>query len=135
MVEIQIEYEGELRCKAVHVPSGTVLATDAPKDNMGRGESFSPTDLVATGLGACMLTILAIAARNEGLEVQEASATVTKEMVSEPLRRIDRLVVTIRVPLRLPNEVKWRLETAVLSCPVAKSILPSIEVPITFQWG
>jgi putative redox protein len=135
MVEMKLEYEGDLHCRATHGPSGTVLATDAPKDNRGRGESFSPTDLVATALGACMLTILAIKARDEGIDLGRATAAVTKEMVSEPTRRIGRLGVTIRIPLHLPNEAKWRLEAAALGCPVAKSLSPDVEVAVTFKWG
>lgn len=135
MVEITVEYEGDLHCRATHGPSGTALATDAPKDNRGRGESFSPTDLVATALGACMLTIIAIKARDEGLEIEGASAAVTKEMASEPTRRIGRLGVKIRIPLDIPNETKWRLEAAALGCPVAKSLSPDVDVAVTFSWG
>ena len=99
MVEIQMKYEGQLRCAATHGPSGDVLHTDAPKDNMGKGEAFSPTDLVATALGTCMLTTMAISAQRHGIPFEGATAKVGKEMVTSPLRRIGRLVVEISVPM------------------------------------
>jgi len=88
MVNIQVEYQGDLHCKATHGPSGAELSTDAPKDNQGRGESFSPTDLVATALGACMLTIMGIAARTLNIEFAGATAAVEKEMTAAPPRTI-----------------------------------------------
>jgi putative redox protein len=103
MVEIRIEYEGGLRCRAAHGPSGAILLTDAPVDNMGKGEAFSPTDLVATALGTCMMTIMGIAADRMGLDLRGATATVTKEMVTSPLRRIGKLAVTIKVPGKLSD--------------------------------
>lgn len=130
-----MSYKGDLRCEATHGPSGRTLWTDAPKDNMGKGESFSPTDLVATALAACMVTILGIAARGEGLDVEGATATVTKEMVADPERRIGRLTVRIRVPHRLPDEVRRRLEEAARGCPVARSLHPDVEVPLEFEWA
>ena len=84
MVSIQLEYQGDLHCRAVHGPSGTELSTDAPKDNQGKGESFSPTDLVATALGACMLTIMGIQARTLGINIDGTTATVDKEMTATP---------------------------------------------------
>src|SRR5580693_5450073 len=91
MVEIQIAYQGELRCSATHVESGTTINTDAPKDNMGKGESFSPTDLVATALGTCMLTLMGIAARSLNVDLTGTHITVQKEMVATPMRRIGKL--------------------------------------------
>lgn len=135
MVEIQLEYQGDLHCRAVHGPSGTVLATDAPKDNQGRGESFSPTDLVATGLGACMLTVMGIMARTLEIDIAGTTATVTKEMANAPVRRIARLTVTIRVPGERSEEDRQKLERAVRTCPVHKSLHPDVEMPIEFVWG
>jgi putative redox protein len=135
MVSIQLAYEGDLHCRAVHEPSGTVLATDAPKDNQGRGESFSPTDLVATGLGACILTILGIFARNHGLDLTGTTATVQKEMASAPVRRISRLAVTIHVPTQVSAEDRLKLERAAHTCPVHQSLHPEIEKPIAFIWS
>src|SRR5271169_1803564 len=98
MVNIQIEYQGDLHCKATHGPSGAELSTDAPRDNQGRGESFSPTDLVATALGTCMITVMGIAARKLNIDVSGVTATVEKEMTAAPPRRIERLTVRIHVP-------------------------------------
>src|SRR4051794_24641773 len=98
MVNINIQYEGDLHCLATHGPSQTRLATDAPKDNQGRGESFSPTDLVATALGACMMTIMGIVARRSEINLGGATVSVTKEMSTSAPRRIARLTVTFSLP-------------------------------------
>lgn len=135
MVSIDFEYEGDLHCRAVHGPSGTALATDAPKDNQGRGESFSPTDLVATALGSCMLTTMGILARTLGVDIAGAKATVGKEMVSSPLRTIGRLTVRIQVPRRVNEENRAKLERAAHTCPVARSLHPDVHIPTEFLWG
>jgi len=98
MVKITGEYQGDLHCTAVHEPSGTGLATDAPKDNQGRGESFSPTDLIATGLGTCIATTMAIAARRHGVDLAGLRYEVTKEMSADAPRRIARLTVHLHLP-------------------------------------
>jgi putative redox protein len=134
MVQIESKYEGQLRCSAVHGPSGTALQTDAPKDNMGRGESFSPTDLVATALGTCMLTTMGIVAQRNNIVMAGASASVTKEMVSQPSRRIGKLGVTITVPGTFSDDDRKRLEGAALACPVHKSLHPDVHIPVTFNW-
>jgi putative redox protein len=135
MVTIQLEYQGDLHCKAVHEPSGTELSTDAPKDNQGRGESFSPTDLVATALGSCMLTVMGIMARTLNLDIAGTTATVTKEMTAAPPRRIARLDVKINIPKQISPENQLKLERAAHTCPVHKSLHPDIESPIEFTWG
>jgi len=135
MVSIQLEYEGDLHCRAVHGPSGTVLATDAPKDNQGRGESFSPTDLVATALGSCILTVMGILARTLEIDLAGTTATVGKEMMNAPVRRIQRLSVKIIVPHAVSAENKLKLERAAHTCPVHKSLHPDVEKPIEFVWG
>jgi putative redox protein len=135
MVEIQFEYEGELHCKAVHEQSGTELYTDAPKDNQGRGESFSPTDLVATALGSCILTTMGILARTLGIDIVGAKATVGKEMTSSPPRRIERLDVKIHVPQAVSEENRQKLERAAHTCPVHRSLHPDVQAPIAFTWG
>ena len=135
MVTIQIEYEGDLHCKAVHGPSETVLTTDAPKDNQGRGESFSPTDLVATALGTCILTVMGIAARSLDVDLAGSTATVEKEMAAAPARMIQRLTVTIHVPQAVSEEHRQRLEHAARTCPVHKSLHPDVQMPIQFRWG
>jgi len=134
MVEIKIAYEGQLRCRAVHGPSGTTLSTDAPTDNMGKGELFSPTDLVATALGTCILTIMGITAQRHAIDLSGATASVTKEMASGPPRRIGRLTVEVSVPAPLSDEHKHLLENAARACPVAKSLHPGVEMVLKFQW-
>src|SRR3954451_21240709 len=104
MVEIKTVYEGQLHCTATHGPSGAVLATDAPKDNMGKGESFSPTDLVATALATCVLTTMGIVAQRNGWDMTGSTARITKEMVTTPLRRIGRLAMDVRVPQAMTDE-------------------------------
>jgi len=135
MVAIELEYQGDLHCRAVHGPSGTELATDAPVDNQGRGESFSPTDLVATALGSCILTILGIQARTLNLDITGTTATVEKEMTTAAPRRIQRLAVKIRVPSTPSPEIRQRLENAAHTCPVHRSLHPDVEKPIEFIWG
>lgn len=135
MVSIQLEYQGDLHCKATHGPSGMELATDAPKDNQGRGESFSPTDLVATALGSCMLTIMGIAARTQNIDISGAKATVEKEMTATPPRRIERLAVRIHVPHAPSAADREKLERAAHACPVHKSLHPDVQIPIKFTWG
>jgi putative redox protein len=135
MVAISIEYQGDLHCKAVHGPSGTVLTTDAPKDNQGRGESFSPTDLVATALGSCILSVMGIAARSLKIDIVGTTATVEKEMAATPVRRIHKLAVKIHVPQSLSEEHKQRLERAAHTCPVHKSMHPDVQMPLEFTWG
>src|SRR5436189_2719054 len=98
-VEIDIVYEGQLRCRATHGPSKTQLATDAPVDNHGKGESFSPTDLVATALGVCMATVMGIFADRHEIDLRGTKVTVLKEMTQVPVRRIARLTVDLVVPL------------------------------------
>lgn len=135
MVAIEMKYLGDLHCEAVHAPSGTTLDTDAPKDNQGRGESFSPTDLVATALGTCILTTMGILARNLSIDMTGATASVTKEMVTAPTRRIGRLAVTLHMPGSIDAENRIKLERAAHTCPVHKSMHPDVEMPITFVWG
>jgi putative redox protein len=134
MVAIQLEYQGELHCKAVHGPSGAELNTDAPTDNQGRGESFSPTDLVATALGSCMLTVMGIMARTLGIDIDGSMATVEKEMTAAPPRMIASLKVKIHVPHAISPENKLKLERAAHTCPVHKSLHPDVQRPIEFTW-
>lgn len=135
MVNIQVQYEGDLHCKAVHGPSRAELNTDAPVDNQGRGENFSPTDLVATALGTCMLTVMGILARTLKIDIAGATATVDKEMSATAPRRIDTLRVKIHVPQTLSPEDQQKLERAAHTCPVHKSLHPEIDTPIEFIWG
>jgi putative redox protein len=134
MVEIEVEYTGGLRCRSRHGPSGATLSTDAPKDNEGRGESFSPTDLVATALVTCMLTVMGIVARRNGWKLDGARARVEKHMVADPLRRVGRLPVRIEMPAGLPAQARPVLEKAALTCPVHLSVNPGIDRPVTFVY-
>lgn len=135
MVEIRMRYEGDLHCLSVHGPSGSELPTDAPADNQGRGESYSPTDLVATALGTCMLTTMGIVARKNGWNMDGASAQVEKSMVADPLRRIAKLDVRIRMPQELDANARATLEKTAETCPVQMSISKAVDVPIAFEWG
>ena len=135
MVDIDIEYLGDLRCAAKHRPSGTKMITDAPVDNHGKGESFSPTDLMATALGTCILTTMGIVAQMMKIDLGGAKITVRKEMSASPPRRIAALPVTIDVPARLDEEQKQRLIRAAQACPVKQSLHPDIQMPIDFIWG
>ncbi|MAB89040.1 MAG: osmotically inducible protein OsmC [Planctomycetes bacterium] len=135
MVEIDVVYEGDLHTEALHGPSGNTLTTDAPKDNEGRGESFSPTDLVATALGTCMITIMGIAARRKGLALEGARVRVRKLMTMEPVRRIGKLEVVFDLPAGLSEADRAVLERAALACPVHKSLHPDTEIPVTFNYG
>src|SRR5688500_4827417 len=135
MVTITIGYQGGLRCGATHGPSRTALTTDAPTDNQGRGESFSPTDLVATALGSCMLTTMGIVAARHGWAIEGASATVVKEMVADPVRRIGRLRVRIEMPAGLEPRARDALERAAHTCPVHRSLAPDVDLPVEFVWA
>ena len=137
-VEINLVYEGQLRCAATHGPSGAKLSTDAPVDNHGTGESFSPTDLVATALGACVMTIMGIVAERNQIDLTGTRIHVTKEMVQQPIRRIGRLPVTVTIPADKAAKVaaadRTKLETATRHCPVHQSLHPDIDSPIEFVW-
>jgi uncharacterized OsmC-like protein len=135
MVKISIRYEGGLRCEAVHGPSGQKLFTDAPVDNHGKGESFSPTDLVATALGSCMATIMGIVAERHQLDLADMKIEVTKEMSKDTPRRIARLATVIDVPLPADHPDREILERAALTCPVHQSLHPEIEKPLEFRWS
>ncbi len=134
MVEITATYEGQLHCTATHGPSRGTLGTDAPRDNMGKGETFSPTDLVATALGTCVLTTMAIVAQRQNLEIAGATVRVEKHMTTAGPRRIARLPVTVRVPGTFSDEDRQRLEHAARACPVHKSLHPDIDAPVTIEW-
>jgi putative redox protein len=134
MVKIEIEYTGSLRSEAIHTQSGTRLETDAPLDNGGKGESFSPTDLVATALGTCMTTTMDIYAKRNGFSIGGAKAIVLKHMASEPVRRIGKLEVVIEVPLPANHPQRATLEKVAVNCPVQKSLSPDLEIPVSFRW-
>ncbi len=134
MVKITGKYEGGLRTSAVHGPSGTKLFTDAPVDNHGKGESFSPTDLLATSLGCCMLTIMGIVAERNGLDIGSTTFEVLKEMTSTPPRRVAKLTVTFTMPAALSPDNRTRLEQAAKTCPVHHSLHPDVSCDISFNY-
>jgi putative redox protein len=138
VVDINVHYEGELRCVARHGPSSSSLTTDAPVDNHGRGEAFSPTDLVATALGTCMLTVMGILARKRGWDITGIDMHVKKQMSAEFPRRIVRLSVAATVPpavsAALDQEARAELEHAANTCPVRLSVHEQIDVPVRFDW-
>ncbi len=133
MVEIQIAYKGKLRCEATHEQSGVKLITDAPKDNHGEGASFSPTDLVATALGSCMLTIMGMVAQRDGIDLSNATVQVVKEMTPPP-RRIASLTVVFDIPTVLTVEQQEKLRVAAMTCPVHRSLHPDVQIPVTFNF-
>jgi putative redox protein len=134
MVEMQIAYQGKLRALAIHGPSGCTVETDAPADNEGLGERFSPTDLVATAMGSCALTIMGIAARKQGFAFEGARVTVQKHMTSAPYRRIGRLALRFTMPATLDQGKRRLLEKAAEECPVRRSLHPDIEVQLQFDY-
>lgn len=131
----KIVYVGNLRTKDTHLKSGTVIETDAPVDNNGKGEKFSPTDLVANALGACMMTMMGIAARDKNLLLENTQISIEKIMAANP-RRISEVKVIIDFPKDHPIGESDRayLERIALNCPVAKSIHPDIKQSVTFNW-
>lgn len=135
MATIRNEYLGELRTKATHLKSGNSLITDAPVDNQGKGEAFSPSDLVATALGSCMLTLMGIAARTHGIKIEGTKLETTKAMGTDP-RRIVRLDVSFTFPTGkdYSDKEKAILEKAAVTCPVFYSLDPAIEKDIQFNW-
>ena len=132
----QIIYEGNLRTVATHLQSGTVIETDAPTDNQGKGERFSPTDLLATALGNCMLTIMGIKARDMQLNLEGTEIDITKNMVTNP-RRIGEIKVVINFPESLQADEKQRtiLERAAMTCPVFESLHPDLKKDVEFKWS
>jgi putative redox protein len=135
-VVMDVVYEGSLRCKATHGPSGRMLETEAPVDNGGTGAEFSPTDLVAAALGACALTVMGIVARRTGVDMDGARVEVVKEMASEPVRRIGAIRVRIEMPMgrQYAPEDRRRLEAAARACPVGRSLHPDTRVEMDLVW-
>jgi uncharacterized OsmC-like protein len=133
-VEITGTYDGDLKMTLRHGPSGVELRTAAPVDNLGDGSSFSPTDLLAASLGACMLTTMAIVAKREGIPFEGASFRLEKHMTGAP-RRVAALPVTIRMPAGLTPEQRDRLEHVARTCPVDRSLLPDIRREVEFVYA
>ena len=131
MSQSNIVYKDNLRTEAVHLSSGEAIITDAPVDNNGKGEAFSPTDLVAAALGSCMITIMGIAAQKHNIDISGTSASVKKIMGSNP-RKIDEVVIDISMSNYFNENDRKRLERAALSCPVHKSLHPDLKKTISF---
>ena len=131
----EIIYKGALRTEAKHLQSNTIIETDAPTDNQGKGERFSPSDLLATSLGSCMLTIMGIKARDMNVDLNETKLIIHKFMLSDP-RRIGKVRIEFEFPSSLHIDAKQKqiLENAARTCPVAKSIHPDIEMETVFNW-
>ena len=129
-----IKYEGNLRCTCTHLESGTEILTDAPRDNHGNGEAFSPTDLVATALASCIVTTMAIKCRQMNLSIDGMTAEVKKIMASEP-RRISQIDIVLHMPDHpYTDKEKKILEHTALTCPVAVSLSADLIKSITFDW-
>ena len=134
MATIKTHYLGDLRTEMTHLQSGSVVLTDAPTDNNGNGEAFSPTDLVAGALGSCMLTIMGIAARTHGFSIEGTTLEITKIMSSEP-RRIGEIVINVNIPHDHDAKTRLIIERAAATCPVEHSLHPDIKRTITFNYG
>ena len=134
MLKITGEYQGDLHCVAKHEPSGSTLVTDAPKDNQGRGEAFSPTDLVAAALGTCIATTMAIGAKKHGVELRGLRFEVTKEMSTDAPRRIVRLATQIWMPIPESHPAAKSLAAIAHACPVHRSLDSAVDKPVVFHW-
>lgn len=130
----EIIYSGNLRCEAKHIQSNSQIETDAPSDNMGKGERFSPTDLLCVSLATCMLTTMGIKADAMGLDMTNSKAEVTKHMAADP-RRVAKVEVAVSLPGTGSDKEKKILERTGNNCPVAKSVHPDIELVISYKWG
>ena len=134
MATIETIYLGELRTEATHVFSGNKTITDAPLDNKGKAESFSPTDLLSASLGSCMITIMGITAREHGIDIDGTTCSITKIMASEP-RRVSEIEIVLNFPKGdYTEKEKTILERAALTCPVAKSLHPDLHQNVTFNF-
>jgi putative redox protein len=133
-VKMQVQSAAQFKCSMTHGPSGSRLTTEAPKDNGGTGASFSPTDLVGAALASCALTTMALAATRENVPWGDASAEVEKRMTPPP-RKIAELVLAFRMPAQLPKDQRTRFEELARQCPVARSLHPDIQLPMTFSYG
>jgi len=134
MVSQSLHYLGQLRCKAVHGPSAVELITDAPTDNQGRGESFSPTDLVVTALASCIVTTMGIITQRDNVHLDGTKVYAEKHMSSDAPRRIARVVIKIDFPPGIASEYRQKLEQTSRTCPVAKSLHPDVILDVMFSY-
>ena len=133
MTTALIKYQGSLRTEAQHLDSGQKIITDAPKDNKGEGEAFSPSDLLSTSLASCMLTIMGIVARQQNIEIEGVQAKMKKFMTASP-RRVCEIQINFLFPKSYEQEQKKLLEQAALHCPVAQSLSASLKQTISFNY-
>jgi putative redox protein len=133
MATSNITYVGELRTVCMHLQSGTEILTDAPTDNHGKGEAFSPTDLVATALGSCMVSIMGIKSKELEVDLKDSKVSITKIMQSEP-RKIAKIKVVLDLSITTFDKNKIILERAAMTCPVLLSLHPDIEKEVIFNW-
>lgn len=130
----QIIYQGQLRCECTHLQSGTVIETDAPTDNRGKGERFSPTDTVCVALATCMITTMGIRAADMNIDLSGTRIEVTKHMLAEP-RRIGKIEVILHLPAGLDAATQMIFEKIGNNCPVVKSLHPDLKVEAQYIWG
>lgn len=135
MVRINLSYQGGLHCSATHEPSGNTICTDAPLDNNGRGEAFSPTDLVATALGACMATVMGIVAERKEISLEGMNIEVRKYMSEDAPRRISKIELDLHMPILASHPERKLLESAARGCPVHHSLHPDIEIVFKWAWA
>ena len=133
MPTVSCRYRGELRCEATHHGSGAVLITDAPIDNAGLGEEFSPTDLLATSVATCMLTIMGITAKSRNWSIEGSTADVEKQMTQSGPRKVEKLRVHLKLPQQLSNEQRSLLQRVAEQCPVKRSLDPSIHLELIWS--
>ena len=131
---MELVYEGDLHCGVRHGPSGAAIATDAPVDNEGRGEAFSPTDLLCASLASCMMTVMGIVARRHDWPLEGATVAIEKHMVTEPKRRVGKVVAEFAMPDAIPEPARAVLERAAKTCPVKLSLHPDVELDLRFRW-
>ncbi|MBS1527911.1 MAG: OsmC family protein [Bacteroidetes bacterium] len=134
MATVETTYIGDLRTENTHVQSGTQILTDAPTDNQGKGQAFSPTDLLAVALGTCMLTTIAIKTRNDGINIDGAKCSVTKVMTSAPPRKVAEIQIKMQWPRRYSEEQQKRIEEICVTCPVYLSLHPDMVKTVDFGW-
>jgi uncharacterized OsmC-like protein len=133
MATSNITYVGDLRTVCIHLQSGSQILTDAPTDNHGKGEAFSPTDLVATALGSCMVSIMGIKSKDLNVDLKDSTVSITKIMQSEP-RKIAKIEVILNMSIATSEKNKTILERAAMTCPVLLSLHPDIEKDVVFNW-
>jgi putative redox protein len=135
MVQINIEYLGDLHCRIQHGPSGQEFLTDAPVDNNGKGEYISPTDLLATSVGSCIATIMGIQAKRNNIAIEGLKIKVLKEMQNEPYRRVKTLYIDFLFPNQLDNKSLTIMKNVIKTCPVTRSLHPDIEIIDTYSFS